>query len=303
MAILIDFSQLVLGSCYAFSDELSASSENKEEARNIIRHIILSRLKYFNTKYKNQYGNMIICCDGKHYWRRNEFAPYKACRKKARAESSMDWKLIFNMMDEIIVDLKNNFPYKVIQLDDAESDDVIATLSKYFQENELTESSMLFVGDKQPILIVSSDKDFVQLQKYDNVTQISPKNKKPIKCSDPIMFLREKIIRGDRGDGIPNILSSDNTFVDESQRQSRLTKKDLQKYMAMTVEDYTENETIRKNWERNRLLIDFDYIPKDVENNILSQYHSPILGNKMKVFNYLIKYHCQNLLKNIEEFF
>ena len=301
MAILVDFSQMTIGACHAFSKELDINNPNKEEAKNIIRHVILSQLKYYNHKYKSTYGKMIICCDGKHYWRREIFSPYKACRKKARAESSLDWQLIFTMMDELIHDLKKHFPYKVIRLDRVECDDIIATLTKYYQTNEMDDDDGFFVSEPQNVMIISSDKDFIQLHQYRNVKQVAPRTKLEIKEENPKLYLHEKLIRGDKGDGIPSILCEDDIFI-KGLRAEPLTKKKMEKYMALTPET-CDDERIKKHWERNRRLIDFDYIPQDIIENILKEYENKPCGNKMSVFNYLIANRCNQVLKEIDQFF
>lgn len=298
MPILLDFSQMCLSATYAFSDDVQIDSPDKEKSKNILRHVIISQVKSYKNKYGADFGELIICCDGKHYWRRKLFPPYKACRKKARAESTIDWKLIFDTMDELIVDLKENFPYKVIQIDDAESDDIIATLTKYYQENETIDRG--FFEEIQPILIVSSDRDFVQLHKYETVEQIAPATKAKIKTDNPIEYLKEKVIRGDKGDGIPNILSGDNVFINE-EKQTVLSKKKFDALMSISPEE-CDDPQIKANWIRNKTLIDFDYIPTDVAKRIREAYNMPVNGNMNKVFNYLMKHKCMLLLKDINSF-
>ena len=300
MAILLDFSQAIISACYAFSDDLCVDNPNKDEARNILRHVVLSQIKSYKQKYSSKYGDLIICCDGKHYWRRDLFKPYKACRKKSREGSSLDWKLIFEIIDTMVIDLKENFPYKVIQYDRAEGDDIIATMTEYFQKNEVTTNG-LFVFP-QELLIISSDRDLIQLHKYTNVHQISPKDRKAIIEPDPESYLKEKIIKGDKGDGIPNILSEDEVFLIEGSRQKAVTAKRLSEYMAFEDMQKYPDELIAKRFKRNSTLIGFDSIPQDIKDEILKQYHEPIVGNKGKIFNYLLKNGCNQLLTNINDF-
>ena len=300
MAILIDFSQVVLSACYAFSDQLSVDNSNKDQARDLVRHVILSQLKHYNTLYKEKYGKLIVCCDGKHYWRRKLFTHYKACRKKARAESKMDWKLIFDVIDQTIVDLKENFLFPVVQVDSAEGDDVIATLTKYFQNNELIEKNILF-SFAQDILIISSDKDLVQLHKYDNVTQIAPSTKKKVTDPNPSQYLLEKVIKGDRGDGIPSILNPEDTYVNEQVKPLVMTKKRRNALLEQGYEN-CEDENVKRRWDINRRLIDFDFIPQSLEHLIIDQYNTPIKGNRSKIFNYLISHKCNILVRDVSAF-
>ena len=300
MAILVDFSQVVLSACYAFSDQLSIDNEDKDQARNLVRHVILSQLKFYNTTYKEKYGKLIVCCDGKHYWRRALFAPYKACRKKARAESNLDWKLIFEVIDQTIQDLKDNFLFPVIQIDSAEGDDVIATLTKYFQTNEMVEQNILFKYP-QEVLIVSSDKDLVQLHKFENVSQIAPMTKKKVKDPNPAQYLIEKVIKGDRGDGIPSILNPDDTYINDQIKPMVMTKKRLNTFLECGIDNCTD-EAVKKRWLMNRQLIDFEYIPQTIEQQIIEHYNVPIQGSRSKIFNYLISHKCNILVRDVSAF-
>lgn len=300
MAILIDLSQVVLGACYAFKDDLSTTktSEDRANAINLIRHVILSQLKYYNTKYKQQYGKLIVCCDGRNYWRKKVFPYYKANRKAMRSKIDMDWNLIFETINEVIDDLHNNFLFPVIRVDYAESDDVIATLTKYFQDHEVVEGPMF--DAKQEILIVSSDKDFVQLQTFDNVKQISPVTKKFVDDPNPALYLAKKCVIGDKGDGIPNVYSDDDAFV-ANKKCPKMTQKRIDGLLESGYDNYGD-ATIKRNWHRNKVLIDFAYIPEKITNRILDEYQKPLQGNKQKIFDYLIKHQCNLLLNDINGF-
>ena len=192
--ILIDFTQIAIGSLMV---ALNRSGDDVDDA--LIRHLVLNNLRYYRSKFNEEYGELVICCDSKHYWRRDYFPHYKANRKKDRASSGYDWNFIFESLNSVRDEIKTHFPYKVLEIYGAEADDIIATLVK---SND---------GDT-PNLIVSSDKDFIQLHRF-NVKQYSPVSKKFVNGSDPIGYLREHIIKGDRSDGVPNVLSPDDTFT------------------------------------------------------------------------------------------
>ena len=303
MAILVDLSQVVLGSCYAFKDQLTTESTatNKQQAVDLIRHVILSQLKAYNVKYRSQYGKMIISCDGKNYWRKKLYPHYKANRKKVRHESNLDWPLIFDTINMIIGDLRNNFMFPVVQVDGAESDDVIATLTKYFQTNEVKHSDWL-IPQTQPILIISSDKDFVQLQKYDNVKQLSPRTKMAVTDPDPVKYLQIKCLSGDRGDNIPSVVNPIDAFNDESVKKcAPLTKKKIESLLNEGY-DNCSDPVIKNRWLQNSQLIDFEYIPKKISEAIIETYNRPIVGNQSKIFNYLIHNNCNLLLNDINAF-
>jgi len=281
--ILLDYNQIALSNIIV----------QKVDDKNMIRHMILNSIRMYNKKYRAEYGQMVICADGTNTWRKQYFPQYKQHRKKNRQESPLDWSAIFESLNEIRDDLAQNFPYKVVHLEGCEADDVIGALTIEAQE----------FGKNEPIMIISSDKDFIQLQRYSNVKQFSPIQKKAVADKNPRKYLFEHILRGDKGDGIPNILSGDNTFVDGI-RQSPMTAKKIDNFAhnadklseVMTTEEY-------RNFQRNKTLIDLHDIPKVQYQTIIDNYDNQKLPMRMKVLNYLIKNRCNNLIESVEEFY
>ena len=274
----------------AFSADLKKGSEN--EKKDLIRHVALNSIKSYKKKYGKDYGQMVIACDGRNYWRKEYFANYKGQRKKAREESSLDWKFIFETLNEIREDLKEHFKYKVIHVDRCEADDVIAVLTQSTQE----------FGQHESVMIVSSDKDFKQLHVYDNVKQFSPMLKKQIVVNKKELhnWMIEHIVKGDAGDGIPNIMSSDDVFM-LGERQKNVSAKRLEEFVENGfIACKTDEE--RHNWKRNVTLVDFKYIPDDIKESIMTAFEAPVKGDKNAIMNYLIKNRCRNLLNEIEEF-
>jgi hypothetical protein len=253
----------------------------------------------YKKKYGSEYGEMVLACDGKNYWRKDIFPYYKAGRKKTREASDLDWKLIFDTISSIRDDVAENFPYRVIHMDRVEADDIIATLCKWSQTNGMVDQGMF--EEKQPVMIVSSDGDFKQLHKYDNVKQFSPIQKKQVQCDDPKAYLAEHIAKaGD--DGIPNVLSKDEVFVTEGMRQNKMTSKRLVDFIEKG-RDACQTDEEKRNWDRNQSLINLDLIPVDIENQILDAYiQGKPKGDKMSIYNYLVKHRCRLLLDDIEEF-
>ena len=289
--ILIDFTQIAIGSLMV---ALNRSGEDVDDA--LIRHLVLNNLRYYRSKFTEEYGELVICCDSKHYWRRDYFPHYKANRKKDRASSGYDWNFIFESLNSVRDEIKTHFPYKVLEIYGAEADDIIATLVK---SND---------GDA-PNLIVSSDKDFIQLHGY-NVKQYSPVSKKLLNGSDPVGYLREHIFKGDRSDGVPNVLSADDTFVAEK-RQKPMRKTTLATLTeAMNTSDAIDLHNLAKcprdtwirNYQRNETLIDLTKIPNDIENEILNQFGNTEVGDRSKLFNYFVEKKLNNLIQSIGDF-
>jgi hypothetical protein len=296
--ILIDYSQVALASILTFQQDLK--SGDQEKVINLIRHVTLSSIKSFKKKYGKEYGEIVLCCDGRKYWRREFFQYYKAGRKKARDKSDLPWTLIFDTLNAMRQDVAEYFPYRVMHIDEAEADDIVAVLCKWSQTNQLVEEGL--VTEPQKMLILSSDHDFIQLQKYDNVDQWSPNTKKFIKATHK--ELHEKTIThivkaGD--DGIPNILSKDDVFM-TGERQKPVSAKRLQEFIENGF-IACKNDEERRNWHRNATLVDFNFIPENIQNAIVECYlNNPPKGDKMTAMKYLMDHRCRLLLEEIEEF-
>jgi hypothetical protein len=296
--ILVDYSQVALAAILTFQRELKGS---EAEVKNLIRHVTLSTIKSYKKKYGKDYGEMVICCDGRKYWRKDFFEFYKGMRKSNRDKSDLDWKLIFDTLSEMRTDLATYFPYRVIHVDRAEADDIIAVMVKYLQENQLIQQGL--VEEPQKVLILSSDKDFKQLQLFDNVKQWSPMQKKYITATqrEIIEHKIEHIVKGDTGDGVPNILSKDDVFM-KGERQKPMSAKRLQEFFENGF-IACKNDEERRNWHRNSTLVDFDHIPADVSEDIIKAYINIIPNtDKMKIMNYLMENRCRLLLDEIEDF-
>jgi len=289
--ILIDYSQVSLANILSFKKELMSGDE--KQTTDLIRHATLSTIKSYKKKYGKDYGDIVICCDGRNYWRRQYFEHYKASRKKARDASDLDWGLIFDTLSKIREEIAQHFPYKVMHLEQCEADDIIAVLTQQTQE----------FGFSENVMIVSSDKDFKQLHKFNNVKQYSPLLRKMItaKKSEIHENYITHVVKGDTGDGIPNILSKDNCFV-AGERQTPVSAKRLAEFMEKGI-DACRNDEEKRNWQRNQILVNFDYIPDDIKKVILDTYLSiKPKGDKMAIMNYLIANRCRLLLDEIEEF-
>jgi len=256
---------------------------------NIIRHMILNSIRMYRQKFNKDYGEVVLCSDAGGNWRKKVFPQYKASRKKARDKSSMDWSEVFRITSMVREEIRENFPYKVMHIEGCEADDCIAQLVEETQE----------FGKYEDVMIVSSDKDFVQLQRYPNVKQFSPMGKKFIVEKNPRTTLQEHILRGDTSDGVPNVLSSDNTFT-EGLRQTPLR----QKVLDELIEDpKVKGDEVYRNYLRNKKMIDLRECPDDIKTGIINTFDSQDpWSNKGKVFPYLVEKRCRLLLENVQEF-
>lgn len=282
--ILVDLNQVLLAGLMV----QIAGQKNVQLEENLVRHIALNILRGHVKQFRGEYGEVVLCCDNRKYWRKDFFPFYKAHRKKAREKSTLDWNMIFNILGNLKEDMKKYFPYKVIDVEGAEADDIIGTLTPEF-------------ATKEKILILSSDGDFLQLQRYGkNVKQYNPTQKKYIVSQDPLLELKGKIITGDSGDGIPNILSPSDTFV-RGVRQKVLTENRMTNFMSKEYADY-EDETARIGFSRNQTLIDLSLIPQEIKESVITTYNNTKPAPRMKLMNYFMEKKLKNLMEVIEEF-
>lgn len=291
--IIVDFNQTLISNLMASIN----SNPNAVITEDFVRHLVLSSILRYKQKFGKEYGEIVLAADDKNYWRRDVFPYYKANRKKMREQSKFDWGLIFNTLNKIRDEVKEYFPYTYIKVDRAEADDIIGALVQYKQEEEFDTPFQ----SPEKILIISGDKDFVQLQKYDNVEQYSPMKKKFITHDDPEGYLKEHIMTGDSGDGVPNFLSDDDVFVTDGVRQKPLRKEKLAQWKNKAPEDFCDQKMLR-NYMRNREIIDLTYIPDEIKKEIISAYESGPTGDGSKLFNYFIKNRLKYLMESIGEF-
>ena len=277
--ILIDFTQTVIAGLMA-----QLKSNDNEINESMLRHMILNSLRNYQKRYGPDYGQIVLCTDASDPWRREFFPLYKANRKKSREADDKDWKLIFDTLHEVKMEIKENFPYKYMYVENCEADDIIAILTKHATED---------------VMIVSGDKDFIQLHKYNNVRQYSPITKKHVNGVDPVVYIKEHVLKGDRSDGIPNVLSPDHTFTDEL-RQRPLTSKRIESILAQEIDEL--DDEVKRNYQRNNKLINLDNVPEELEEKILDDFNVATCGDRSKLLNYFIDKRLKSLTEQIGDF-
>ena len=276
--IIIDMNQISLASLMM---DLNMRKSNEVD-EGMVRHMILNSVRLYRQQFNKEYGEVILTYDSKHYWRREYFPQYKAGRKKGREKDTKNWDSIFSCLNKIKEEIKNNMPYKFLEVYGAEADDIIAVLC--------AESS-------DEVMILSGDKDFIQLQKYPNVKQYSPITKKMINGFNPDDYLKEHVLKGDTSDGVPNVLSPDNSFVDGI-RQKPLSKKKI----AAMIDGNFPNDEVKRNFQRNKTLIDLGCVPEELRSEILHIYKEAPENSRSKILNYFIKQRLKTLTESIGEF-
>lgn len=286
MAILVDYNQVILASLFASIGNHTDVAADE----NIIRHMFLNSLRANRKKFTEEYGEIVICADGKNTWRREAYPYYKANRKKSRDESGMDWNALFEIMNTVRDELREYFPYKVIHIDHCEADDIIGTVCHEY-------GSELNIGAEK-FLVLSGDKDYIQLQNYANVDQYDPIRKRWIRNDNPEQYLKEHILKGDTGDGVPNILSADNCLA-VGERQKAMTKKRMGLYSEGTQN--MDEETLRR-FHRNKMMIDLTQVPQKYKDIILEEYSQEKEVGRKELFNFFVKKKLKNLITDIQDF-
>ena len=280
--ILVDYNQVMIGSLIMNAKTQADVSED------LLRHMVLNSIRNYRKQFNKTYGEIVLCNDSRHYWRKDVFPLYKAGRKGARDASPFDWKEIFQIFDKLKEELKDNFPYKYVEVMGAEADDIIGVICKYHHATE-------------KMLILSSDKDFIQLHKYRGVAQYSPSQKKFVKHVNPVAYLKEHTIRGDRGDGVPNFLSADDVLV-EGVRQNSISKKKLDIWLTQSTDEMCTTQEMTDRFARNNQLVNLDMIPQDLVNDIQNAFQKEPTGTRRKLYDYFIQNKLARLVDVITDF-
>lgn len=282
--ILIDNTQILLSSIFIQYPSPQQITEN--DPLNLIRHVTLNTYRMYKNMFSSEYGELVICQDSNNYWRKDIFPFYKQNRKKGQEENQEYWDKIFECMNIIRTEVAENLPYKNMRVDRCEADDIIGVLVQEYH-------------DKENIMIVSNDKDFQQLLRYPTVKLYSSQKKSTIHCDNPLAFVQEQIIRGDSSDGIPNILSDEDTIITQGKRQKPITEKKMLE-ICNKLETNTD-VNLKNRYLVNQQLIDLSYIPNEYRQNILNEYNTP-RNKKSNIFNYFVEKKLNNLMQVISEF-
>ena len=281
--ILVDFNQVCISNLMA---QIGNHTELAVE-EDLVRHMILNSLRLYKQKFGSVYGDLVIACDDKNYWRKSLFPYYKAGRKKVREESSIDWSSLFEILNKVRQEVKDNLPYVVLQVESVEADDIIATVCRNTYDD---------------VLILSADKDFIQLHN-DKVIQFDPIRKKNIKVDRPDLYLKELVIRGDSGDGVPNAMSPDNALVDGI-RQKKIMKSKVEEWVKLSWDQLLKVEELQTGIVRNKKLIDLSEIPDPIVDKILDHYYSQLneTPKKINIINYFQQHRLASLMENVNDF-
>ena len=284
--VIVDFNGIAIGSI------MGQLNRGESLTGGLVKHVILNNLRMYRVKYpQTEYGNMVIACDSRS-WRKDVYPEYKAARSTKRATDKYDWVSLYEFIDETLDDLRENFPYAVIRIEKAEADDIIGALAIH--------KSAPIIGED--VVIISADKDFIQLQALGNVIQWSPMFQKMIVEKNPEKYIFDHIMKGDASDGVPNVLSPDNSFTDKI-RQTPMRKTLIHEWWnnKHKLKEVMPTEAYR-NYMRNREMIDLHRTPDNIKEESIRQYESYKYRGRNNILNYLIENKMKLLVESAGEF-
>lgn len=292
--ILVDLSQIMISNIMVNYSMLN----NGEFDQNMCRHMILNSLRAYNCNFRGKFGQMVLAVDSDICWRKDFTPMYKANRVGDKQKSHIDWDRVHSITAKIKTEAKLYLPFIFVKVEGAEGDDIIAVLTERHYK-------------KEPILVISGDKDFRQLQRYKGVEIYHPIHKHFVNEDYPLRYLKQQIIRGDKADNVPNILSPMDTFMTEGARQRPISTKKIDTWMELAPEKFCHTIEMLERYNENRMLIDFTKIPEKLQDKIMLEYRVKELSNigldkekiKKGLTNYFNKYELNQLKSKIEDFY
>lgn len=280
--------------------------EGDESGMVIIRYMILNSIRRINMLMKGRYGqtpDIILCCDGRENWRKRVFPPYKARRALKKREDRFDWQYIMQCGNAVAEEINEFMPYQVLRHESLEADDLFAAIAQGMH-------------NEYKIVIVSEDKDMSQLLRFNGVEQYKPISDRWAEIEDPVKYTQRMIYRGDSDDDVPNFLSDADTFINPSKRQRKLTEVQLSKWIDnnFTLDEVIidlqnskriaedDVDTIRKNYKRNKALIDLTSLPSQWAKEVIRYVTHAPTKDRSKVFDYFISHNLSNFASQLGEF-
>lgn len=277
--ILIDFNQMCVASYAGTFAQFDDGTIDME----LFRHTVINSLRVVNSKFRKDWGMLVIVADSGKSWRKDFFPYYKAKRNQDKTESKINWQQLHVGIRTVLKELHENFPYPVIVVANAEGDDLIGAITRWNSDQ------------LQPTLIISSDKDFLQLQINNHlVQQFDNIHQRWITHDDPARYMFEHVLKGDRGDGIPNAYCPDDYFINKYRRHPIRSEKLDQLWESGDIGSIPY-------FRRNIRLVDLRNTPQGISEEAVQMLldHKPIKG---KVMQYLAKNRLSKLMDSLGDF-
>lgn len=280
--ILFDAHQAVIACTAKASSDFGVSNVTLSDVRHYFLRLIVESMK----KHTAEYGkDVVLAFDSlKGYWRKDEFPFYKFKRKDAKANMPFDMEFAKDCADALFHEMDERTHLRAVRVDNAEGDDVIASIVMAYG---IERGEIVDAGNMPNFLIVSSDEDFLQLQRFQAVDQWASIRKTYVRTDDAKRALFDKIVRGDDGDSVPNVTSEDDIYVTKARRQTPITQKKLDAWYEEYMRTGQPPEAITTYWDRNRKMIDFSQIPALIQGQIVEAYTSAKRTSKMDFLGYM----------------
>lgn len=316
--------------------------EWEKEYKGLFIHYIFSYLKHCKKEYSNEFGNeVVIALEGGDNWRKEIYKEYKANRSNDK-KYNLDFEgYIFPTINEIIEVIKNTLNYKCIRLNGVEGDDIIATLSKY-SSTQKQEKTLIISEDKdfkqllkfknvclyKPISEEFFIHDDLENEKYqmelnlhillgdksDNIPNI----KKNTEFSDNFLLflgsngIYEKDVYNFKQMEVSEFLIE--KFKNENSCEDDLIYKNIRfgevgakKFIDGSIENLkinlSKNRMYFENFKRNKILIDLECVPKDLQEKIIEEYLNIETNYDMiSLIKFFKNYACEKHISEISLF-
>jgi len=217
----------------------------------------MKNLIKFKNMYNIPYENMIVVrdCPRETIWRMNLYPEYKANRKNTCSYKNKKYNIgnIFkHIYNSLYPQLEKQYGFKILKVDNAEADDIIAVLASKIRE----------LDKNRLIVIISNDNDYLQLVNEKTLIwslQNKLLNTKVETTAEEILL--RKILKGDDSDNIPSLIGN-------------INEKDLNEMIKdpKKLNEWLDNNPDKKEgYVSNRKLIDFQFIPDEIKNLIINE--------------------------------
>jgi 5'-3' exonuclease len=263
----------------------------KENGGKMLKHMMFNAI--FSTCKRFDTEEVVLCVDSKENWRKKIYPEYKQNRKEKRDEQDdIDWNVFFTSLTEFVEEVKQFFPFYVLQVKYMEADDIAGVLAKNWQN--------------KPKIIVTSDGDYIQLLRYKNVQVFDPIKSKFLKCDDPMRQLKIKILTGDRGDNIKSVKhrvgeKTAEKIVDNPELLKEMFEDKTVSYTTPEGTEVTLGDEYKERYKQNMILIDLSKTPDVLVkalNKSIAEYQMP---TGKEIFQYFSKNKFRDLMHRMEE--
>ena len=157
-----------------------------------------------------------------------------------------------------------------------------------------SEWGFFFLNNKQQLEYLLRIRKIREVMVVKDNIHLTYKYKNRNQAFKQVENLQDKIIRGDPGDGIPNIKSPDDQFMNPLRKQPSITKKFIDSAIMAKFDPtvFCLNESEQINYARNKLLVDFNSIPDEMQELIVQEYRNAVPADIFNICFIFLKMKC-----------